>query len=133
MNIEMKLAQASMKNEDTRKPENVYHKMTVAELDKLTPHFSWTKYLAEIGHPTIQHITVGQPEFFKAMDAELSAIPLSDWKDYLTFHLIDDAAPYLSSKFEDEDFNFHGKLLEGKKVILPRWETSSGDNKRIPW
>ncbi|CAN5549706.1 M13 family metallopeptidase [soil metagenome] len=122
MDIEIKLAEASMKNEDTRKPENVYHKMTVAELDKLTPHFSWTKYLAEIGHPTIEHITVGQPEFFKAMDAQLSAIPLADWKDYLTFHLIDDASPYLSSKFEDEDFNFHGRLLEGKKVILPRWK-----------
>lgn len=122
MAIEMTLAEASMKNEDTRKPENIYHKMTVAELDKLTPHFSWTRYLTEIGHPNIQYITVGQPEFFKVLDSQLEKVPLQDWKDYLTFHLIDDAAPYLSSQFENEDFHFHGHLLEGKKVIMPRWK-----------
>ncbi|MBS2003939.1 MAG: M13 family metallopeptidase [Cyanobacteria bacterium SZAS LIN-5] len=122
MAIEMTLAEASMKNEDTRKPENIYHKMTVAEFDKLTPHFSWTRYLTEIGHPNIQYITVGQPEFFKVLDSQLEKVPLQDWKDYLTFHLIDDAAPYLSSQFENEDFHFHGQLLEGKKVIMPRWK-----------
>jgi putative endopeptidase len=122
MAIEMTLAEASMKNEDTRKPENIYHKMTVAECDKLTPHFSWTRYLTEIGHPNIEQITVAQPEFFKVLDAQLDKVPLDDWKDYLTFHLIDDAAPYLSSQFENEDFNFHGRQLEGKKVIRPRWK-----------
>ncbi len=122
MAIEVALAEASMKNEDARKPENIYHKMTVAELDKLTPHFPWTRYLTEIGHPNIAHITVGQPEFFKVLDAQLEKVSIADWKDYLTFHLIDDAAPYLSSKFENEDFNFHGHLLEGKKVIMPRWK-----------
>ncbi|HEY9683615.1 MAG TPA: M13 family metallopeptidase [Drouetiella sp.] len=122
MAIEMTLAEASMKNEDTRKPENIYHKMTIAECNKLMPHFSWTKYLADIGHPNIEHITVAQPEFFKVLDAQLEKVSLDDWKDYLTFHLIDDAAPYLSSQFENEDFHFHGNQLEGKKVIRPRWK-----------
>jgi len=122
MEIETTLAQASMKNEDTRKPELIYHKMTVAELNELTPHFSWTKYLTEINHPNIAHITVGQPEFFKVMDQQIASVSIDDWKDYLTFHLVDSAAPYLSAKFEDEDFDFHGKLMQGKKVNLPRWK-----------
>ena len=122
MEIETTLAQASMKNEDTRKPELIYHKMTVAKLNELTPHFSWTKYLAAIKHPSIADITVGQPEFFKVMDKQIASVSMDDWKDYLTWHLIDGAAAYLSAKFEDEDFDFHGKLLQGKKVNLPRWK-----------
>ncbi len=50
-----------------------------------------------------------------------SSIPLDDWKIYLRWHLIHSAAPALSAKFVDENFNFYGRTLTGAKEMLPRW------------
>ena len=40
------------------------------------------------------------------------------WKIYLRWHLIHHAAPALSSKFVDENFDFYGKTLTGTKEIF---------------
>ncbi len=122
MALETKLAQASMTRVERRNPDNIYHKMGLAELKTLTPDFSWESYFHEIGSPGIDSVNVGQPDFFKQVDAQLKATPLADWKTYLRWHLVHAAAPALSSKFVDEDFNFYGRALTGTKEILPRWK-----------
>jgi putative endopeptidase len=122
MAFETKLAEASMKNTDMRDPEKIYHKMTIAQLNDLTPHFDWNKYDADLGFPSINEINVGQPDFFKQFDAEIASRPLDAWKTYLTFHLVSDTAAYLSNKFVEEEFDFDGRILQGKKENLPRWK-----------
>ncbi|MBZ0187455.1 MAG: M13 family metallopeptidase, partial [Candidatus Obscuribacterales bacterium] len=47
MEIETSLAEGSMKNIDLRDPDKIYHKMTAAELAKLSANFSWTDYFQE--------------------------------------------------------------------------------------
>jgi putative endopeptidase len=121
MDIETSLAKASMTRVETRDPEHVYHKMTLAQLKELTPHFQWAEFFTEVGAPPVSDMNIGQPEFFKAMDASLTSVPLADWKVYLRWHLIHTAAPGLSSKFVDENFDFYGKTLVGTKELLPRW------------
>jgi len=120
--FETKLAESSMKNTDLRDPEKIYHKMTVTEMDALTPNFSWTEYCKTLGFPSIKDVNVGQPDFFKEVDKDLTASSLADWKTYLTWRLISDVSPYLPDKFVDENFNFDGKILQGKKQNLPRWK-----------
>lgn len=122
MEIETQLADASMDNIQLRDPEKIYHKMNVKELTEMTPRFSWPVYFSEIGYPGISEVNVGQPDFFKKLDHQISAVAMDHWKDYLRWHLIDAASPYLSSRFVDADFDFHGKVLTGKKENLPRWK-----------
>jgi len=122
MKIETALAAASMKNTDMRDPNKTYHKMTVAELQALSPNFFWEAYFKAMGHPELQEINVGQPDFFKALDAQLTALSLDDWKIYLRWQLIDSAAPALTEKFVNEEFEFGGKTLTGAKEIQPRWK-----------
>jgi putative endopeptidase len=122
LKIETALAGASMKNTDIRDPNKTYHKMMLAELKTLTPNFSWDAYFKSIGHPELKEINVGQPEFFKALDAQLAATSLDDWKTYLRWHLANGAAAGLSEKFVAEDFDFRGKTLTGAKEIQPRWK-----------
>lgn len=122
MALETKLAQASMTRVERRNPDNIYHKMGLADLKTLTPDFSWESYFHEIGSSGIDSVNVGQPDFFKQVDAQLKETPLADWKTYLRWHLVHAAAPALSSKFVDEDFNFYGRALTGTKEILPRWK-----------
>ena len=122
MTIETTLAKASMSNVDRRDPNKTYHRMKIEELRALTPNFSWEAYFKTTGYPRLVETNIGQPEFFKALDAQLTATPLEDWKTYLRWHLLDATAPGLSEKFVTEDFEFHGKALRGAKEILPRWK-----------
>jgi putative endopeptidase len=130
MNIETTLAQASMTRVDRRDPDKTYHRMSVAEVQKLTPDFSWSNYLKAIGASQVGDINVAQPDFFKAANAQLTAVPVADWKTYLRWHLINSAASALSSKFVEEDFNFKGRTLQGTQENLPRWKRCVGSTDR---
>ena len=122
LKIETLLATASMKNTDLRDPDKTYHKMTLAELKALTPDFSWEHYFKAIGRPALKEINVGQPDFFKALDRQLTATSIADWKTYLRWHLVNSAASGLAERFVNEDFDFRGKTLTGAKEIQPRWK-----------
>jgi putative endopeptidase len=122
LGIETSLAAASMKNTDLRDPQKTYHRMNMAELRALTPDFNWESYFKLLGHPELQEINVGQPDFFKALDSQLTASPLADWKTYYRWHLLNAAAPALPEKFVAEEFEFRGKILTGAKEIQPRWK-----------
>ena len=122
MDIETMLAKASTKREDLRNPEANYHKLTLVQLGDLTPHFSWGDYFKEVGAPDVSSADIAQTDFFKAVDAALVSVPLDQWKIYLRWQLIHDAAPALPKKFVDENFDFYDRQLTGAKQILPRWQ-----------
>jgi putative endopeptidase len=96
--------------------------MKLAELQAMTPDFSWAGYFKAIGHPNLSESNVGQPEYFKALDAQLTTTSLEDWKTYLRWHVVNDAATALPDKFVMEDFDFRGRALRGAKEIQPRWK-----------
>ena len=121
LEMETPLAKASMKRVDMRNPDNVYHMKTVAELQDLTPDFAWNDFFRAIGSPAVSEVNVAQPDFFKGLAAELTSVPLADWKTYLRWHLIHTAAPFLSKKFVDENFDFYIRVLTGAKELQPRW------------
>lgn len=122
LNIETKLAEASMTRVERRDPNAVYHRMTMTEAKALAPHFGWDEYFQAIGLSGTPDINVGQPKFFSALDQYLTTMPLADWKTYLRWRVIDAGASSLSAKFVEEDFNFKGKILTGAKENLPRWK-----------
>ncbi len=122
MDIETTLAQASMTRVQRRDPDAVYHKMSEAQLKTLAPTMNWSGYFETMGLAGKGDINVATPDFFKKLDGMLTSIPLGDWKTYLRWHVMNAAAPYLSSKFVDEDFNFKGKVLTGTTENLVRWK-----------
>jgi len=122
MTIETALAKASRTRVELRDPEKNYNLMPLAEMKTLTPDWSWENYLHAVGAPAVEHINVRQPEFFKEMNQELTTVTLPDWKIYLRWHVIHDAAPGLPERFVAENFDFYDKKLSGTKEILPRWK-----------
>src|SRR4029079_14581877 len=49
MGIETKLAEASLTKVETRDPEKIYHRMTVAQVQELAPGYDWPGYMHKIG------------------------------------------------------------------------------------
>ena len=122
MKIETQLAKASMTRVEMRDPQKLYHKMNLAELQKLSPDFDWGLYFNLIGKPDIKEINVNQPDFIKEIGKMTNSIPINDWKDYLSFHLLNSFAPYLSNDFEKVHFGFYGTILSGKTKMKDRWK-----------
>ena len=120
--IETKLAEDAMNAVELRDPNTQYNKMKLAELKTLTPVFSWDEYLRNVGAPAMGELNISQPKFFKALDKQLTTVPLADLKTYLRWRLLSAAASGLSSKFVEESFNFNSRTLTGAKELLPRWK-----------
>jgi putative endopeptidase len=126
LSIETRLAENSRSPVELRDVEKQYHVMSIADLDKLTPHFSWADYFAGLGLPKNLQINMAHPEFFQAADKMLADVPVADWKTYMRWQLVHAAAGALSSKFETESFNFYGKTLTGRKEQFPLWRRCVG-------
>jgi len=122
MQFETALAKASMDRVARRDPANTYHKMTVAELARLTPDFEWKKYLATIGIPPVESLNVAAPDFVKALDAVIAGTSLADLKTYLRWHVLASHADMLSRAFDEEDFRFNEHILRGTAEMPPRWK-----------
>jgi endothelin-converting enzyme/putative endopeptidase len=120
--LETLLAKASLTRVERRDPYNLKHKMKVAELDQLAPNFDWTAYYREAKYPAFETLNVDTPNFFKEVNARLTAEPLADWKTYLRFHIADSSSPYLTAAFVQENFDFYRKYLRGAKEQQPRWK-----------
>ncbi|MGB6485005.1 MAG: M13 family metallopeptidase [Candidatus Acidiferrales bacterium] len=130
MDIETNLATASMDRVERRDPDKTYHKMSVSQLQALTPNFAWQNYFRQIGAPNIESIDVTAPKFFEVVNRDFKSVSLNDWKIYLRWQLVDSAARWLSQPFVDENFNFNSRILQGTKELLPRWQrcVTSTDN-----
>jgi endothelin-converting enzyme/putative endopeptidase len=122
MRIEMELAKAAMDRVMRRDPHSRDHKMKVGQLGALAPSFEFNRYFKHAGTPPFQELNVGNPDFFKKVDATIASVPLKDWKSYLRWHLVASKAPALSRAFAEESFNFQGRFLTGQKELAARWK-----------
>ncbi len=121
MKIETTLAEASMSQIAQRDPHAIYHMMSITQLEKITPLFSWSEYFKSISSPQIKQINLGMPDFFKAWNTLLKTVSLDDWKMYLRWHVLYNFAPYLSQPFVDQNFQMM-TAISGTKKLLPRWQ-----------
>ena len=122
MSLETRLALSSKTPVEQRDPQANYHKMTLTDLNALTPGVDWQPYFTALGLPQPGGMDVGQPQFFKTLGRMLRDVPLADWKTYLRWSLISSEAPRLSQSFVDEDFHFNGTVMDGVPQMRPRWK-----------
>ncbi|MBO9566197.1 MAG: M13 family metallopeptidase [Niastella sp.] len=122
MKLETRLAKVSRKLEALRDPYANYNKFAVADLKKLTPAVDWKVWMTNIGAGKVDSVIVGQPEFYKELQAVLTTVPLNDWKTYLRWNLVNESAQYLSTPFANQDFEFYSKTIRGVKKQRPRWK-----------
>jgi len=80
LKIETEMAKAFMDRTQRRDPKNRDHKMKVAEAEALAPNFHLDRYFAASGAPAFTELNVGNPDYFKQMNAFVESTPLDDWK-----------------------------------------------------
>jgi endothelin-converting enzyme/putative endopeptidase len=115
------MAKVAMDNVSRRDPKKLNNKMSLDQLQALTPSLDWKRYLALVGAPAPHHYLVTSPEFFKGLEQLIQQHPLEHWQAYLRWHLLHGSAPYLAKPFVDENFDFYSHTLVGAPQQLPRW------------
>jgi putative endopeptidase len=120
--FETRLAAVSLPPVEMRNPKNRYHYVSLAEADKVTPDFDWAAFFKAQGADVKDGFSLSQPKFFAEVQKMLGDVPLAQWQAYLRYHAIANAAPYLSTPFQQEDFAFNAQTLNGQKEMKPRWK-----------
>jgi putative endopeptidase len=93
-----------------------------ADFAKKAPGLDWEAFFTAAGLAKQDTFVVWHPEAVVALAAAVKAVPLDAWRDYLTFHAIDDAARYLPKAFVDESFAFYATTLAGTPKQRDRWK-----------
>ncbi len=120
LRVETQLAHPQMSRVDQRDPDKIYHRLDRGGLASAAPLFPWDVYFAELGYAAATAINVWQPEYVKALGEMVKSIPMADWRTYLRWTILHDAAPALGHTMVDEDFHFR-QVTTGAKTLEPRW------------
>ena len=120
--LETKLAKTSMTLLEQRDPQATYNAVDLKKLQEMCPAINWNNYFKTIGIAKTSKINVSSLKFFNGISEILKSTSIEDWKNYLRWNLITNAADYLNTNFVNENFNFFGKVLSGSKTIQPRWK-----------
>jgi len=120
LRIETALAKASLDRTARRDPKTRDHKMTLAEAEALAPNFHLDRFFAAMDTPKFSAQNVSNPDFFKQVNSVLDTESLESLRTYVSWHLLDGSASWLSQPFVDAEFKMQ-KALTGQSEIKPRW------------
>jgi len=130
MDLETAIAKITIPQADMRDPVATYHKMTLAEFGKSTPHIDWTRYLQQQGAKTTSDVNVRAPTYFAALDTLVTATPVDTWKTYLRWHVVNGAMNSLSAPFRKEAFRWQQVTTGVKRAAVARQAVRRLDQRR---
>jgi len=119
--LETRLAGLSLPPASARDLRSTYHRVDRAALQRLTPGLPWDPYFEALGYPALDALSVGVPGFFSGLSELITTTDpetLRSWLKWQVVHLMADALP---RRFAREEFDFYGRILEGRPEIGPRW------------
>jgi putative endopeptidase len=106
-------------NEDMHKADNTWRREDFA---KNAPGLDWGEYFRGAGLSGVASFMVWQPEAFKGEAALVESTPLETWKEWMSFHLVENYAAVLPKDLAEERFAFFGQTLSGAQQERPRWQ-----------
>jgi putative endopeptidase len=120
MALETEIAKVSWAAADRRDIDKVNNPMTITELRSYAPGVNWDAYLAASGITKHDRAIVLEKSAIKDITALYAQTPLDTLRAWQSFHIADQASPYLSKRFVDSRFTFT-KTLSGVSTLRDRW------------
>jgi endothelin-converting enzyme/putative endopeptidase len=124
LDVETRLAQGHWERAETRDVLKTYNLTPVDELTKLAPNVDWAAWREGLGgaEQVLAETVVRQPSYLTHLSTALEEIPIEQWREWLAIRVVRRAAPYLSSAFVEENFDFYGRTLSGTPELRARWK-----------
>ncbi len=96
--------------------------MDRGELKRLAPEIDWDAVLDAKGLGHVQRVVVRETTAIRDAATLIARRPMTTWKKYLTFHVVNRHAESLPAAFDDAHFAFHQQALRGVKEQRARWK-----------
>lgn len=98
--------------------------MTIEEFKAKYPNVDVTSHLKQLGvsEEYMKELIVGNLRYFEWVNAYEPTMKVDELKAYMEWDLIQSSASMLSDQIEQANFDFFGKVLEGKTEMKPRWQ-----------
>lgn len=119
--FETAIAKVSWDADARRDLDKLNNPMSSRQLAAYAPGIDWTAYWAGAKVPAQKRLIVGENTAVKAIAKLYAATPLATLKLWQSFHVADQAAPYLTKAMVDSRFEY-AKQLSGVTAMLPRWK-----------
>uniref|UniRef100_A0A8C2IH85 endothelin-converting enzyme 1 n=1 Tax=Cyprinus carpio TaxID=7962 RepID=A0A8C2IH85_CYPCA len=131
LDFETALANITVPQDERRDEEKLYHKITIADLQVLSPAVEWLDYLNFVLSPLelndTEPVVVYAKEYLQQVSDLINKTDHSLLNNYMIWNLVQKGASSLDQRFE----NAQDKLLESlygtKKSCTPRWQTCIGN------
>jgi putative endopeptidase len=122
MALETKMATAHLDRTASADVHKANNPATLAELSANAPGLDWKAYLTAAGLEKQPSFIIWQRDAIIALSALVASEPIETWKEWMTFHLINQSAAYLAPAFDELRFGFYGKTLQGTPKQRDRWK-----------
>jgi putative endopeptidase len=119
--MEKKIAEVQWTREDSGDATKTYNKMTLKQLDALTPGIKMSPILKKLS-PKITDVIVGQPSAITGIAKIYADTDLGVLKDQMIVGSLSGYSDVLPNAIADTAFEFYGKTLQGTKVRQERWK-----------
>jgi len=105
-----------------------YNKVDRAGLQELLPGVDLSAWLAAADLPeaAFAEVVVRQPSYLKGVAGVLAEAEVGTWREWLSWRVLHQAAPYLPAAFVDANFAFYGTTLTGAPQLRERWKRGVG-------
>jgi putative endopeptidase len=127
LEFETELAKASMSVTEMRDPEKVYHLKTIAAFEAGIPDVDFDTFLETVHSPRLTEINDSTPDFFPALVQAVRETSMTTLKAYMKYQLLTATASQLPKAFDQENFDFYGRKLNGQPEQRARWQRCSNN------
>ncbi len=122
MKLETAIAKAHWTRAESRDRDKTYNPVVLAKLDTVAPGFPWQPYLSAAGLDYATDGVIRQNTALPKIAKIFATTDLGTLQAWQAFHTIDNAAPMLSSRFANAEFEFRSKFLSGQPEQAARWK-----------
>ena len=122
IDLETALAKVYWEPARQRDIKQIYNPMNRTQLNALAPQFEWEGFLKDAGLAEVATVVALETTAITEAGKMLDSVPLSTWKEYLTFHFLRTHAEYLPKAFDEAHFKMFSTALRGIPEQRDRWK-----------
>ena len=120
--LETRMANAHANREDSGDVPKGDNHWLRTDFTKNAPGLDWATFFAAANLNQPEVFVVWQPAAITGLSALTAEVSLDTWKDYLSFHALQEHARVLPKAVVDQSFSFYGQVLSGATTPQDRWK-----------
>jgi putative endopeptidase len=120
--LETEIAKVSWSETQRRDVSATYNPVSLGGLQAIAPGVSWRSFLSALGVGDPTRVVLAEKSAVVALARLYARSALGTLKAWEAFHTVDNASRFLSRRFVDGRFAFHGSALMGMPELPSRWK-----------